>query len=196
VAAGRPAPSRQPVFFRLQFRKQHFPTPAFFAIPPYDSRQSHAAVPEYVRLQTLGAAALIVVAAACGGGDVGPPSFLGDYSLRSVNGDLPFRIYHNDTDGQWIFDVVSGTMVLNADNSFKEILVYHVTPPPTAQEPFQTETPTEGKYSVDGSTVTFTYSPDNRPPYSWRGTILDGTLTYTDPLFTDVDGGVTAVYFK
>jgi hypothetical protein len=149
-----------------------------------------------VRLKTAGAVAVVAIAAACGGGDVGPPSFLGDYSLQSVNGDLPFRIYHNDTDGQWIFDVVSGTLVLNADKTFKEILVYHVTPPPSAQGPFQSETPTEGKYTVNGSTITFIYSPDNRPTYSWRGTISDGALTYTDPLFTDVEGGVTAVYVR
>lgn len=149
-----------------------------------------------MRLKTVGTIALVAAAAACGGGDVGPPSYLGEYSLHSVNGNLPFRIYHNDTDGQWIFDVVSGRLVLNADKTFKEVLVYQVTPPATAEAPFQTDTPTEGKYSVDGSTVTFIYSPDNRPPYVWYGTISDGTLTYTDPLFTDVDGGVTAVYFK
>jgi hypothetical protein len=148
-----------------------------------------------MRLKTIGAIALVAAAASCGG-DVGPASFLGEYELHSVNGLLPFRILHNDTDGQWIFDVVSGTLVLKADKTFEEVLVYQVTPPPTAQAPFQTETPTDGTYTVEGNTITFTYAPDNRPPYSWRGTINDGTLTYTDPLFTDVEGGVTAVYFK
>ena len=95
-----------------------------------------------MKLKSLGVIALIAFAASCGGGDVGPPEFLGEYSLHSVNGNLPFRIYHNDTDGQWIFDVVSGTLVLKADNTFKEVLVYQVTPPPTAQEAFQTDAAT------------------------------------------------------
>ncbi|HEX6627289.1 MAG TPA: hypothetical protein VF105_05000 [Gemmatimonadaceae bacterium] len=73
------------------------------------------------------------VAIACGSDDPISPiaAASGSYTLQTVNGVLPFRIYHTDASGETTFDLVSG-----------------------------------------------------------------GRITYTDPLFSDVSGGITAIYAK
>ncbi len=148
------------------------------------------------------AAACLVLASACKSteGVVNPyVAIAGSYTLLTANGELPLRFLHTDAGtGQLLtVDLVSGTLSLAATGTFHEGLQYHVTPPAPAA-PYDPElATTDGTYTVNGSTITFTYVPSsNGQPYSWGGTVGTGTLTYTDPIFTDLAGGLTAVYTK
>lgn len=153
------------------------------------------AVRRILPLAALGSALLI--SSACGGGSdsVGPIVVTGNYTLQSVNGALPFRIYHGDKTGTWLFDVLSGTLALNADNSFNEVLNFHVTPPPPDVQS-DTAVTTAGTYAIQGTNITFTTAGPIGQNYSWHGTVAAGHITYSDPFFSDVPGGITAVYVK
>jgi hypothetical protein len=139
------------------------------------------------------AVAFVLVAPACGGDSVVDPvdAVAGNYDLTTANGQLPFRFVHNDT----TVDITSGTLALRKGATFQEVLRYHVTPP-SPKAPYDTPAITDGTFSLDGSNITFTYVPTGGQPYSWGGTVGVGTVTYTDPIFTDIPGGLTAVYTK
>ena len=133
---------------------------------------------------------------ACGSSDSTSPMVVpGNYSLQSVNGSLPYRIYHGDKTGTWLFDVTSGTLALKADNTFSEVMAFHVTPPPP-DVPGDTAVTTAGTYAVHGGNITLTSDGPLGTTYSWNGTVAAGSLTYTDPQFSDVPGGIVAVYVK
>lgn len=119
----------------------------------------------------------------------------GSYTLTSANGQLPLRYFHNDLTGQTTIDIISGTLVLSRNGVFQEILQYHVTPPAPAA-PQDRSAQIDGTYRLDGTTITFTYLPVTGAPYSWSGTAGTMTVTYTDPAFPDLAGGLTAVYSK
>ena len=119
----------------------------------------------------------------------------GSYTLTSANGQLPLRYFHTDANGQTTIDITSGTLVLNRNGTFQEILQYHVTPPsPGAPQDRSAEI--DGTYRLEGTTLTFTYLPITGAPYSWSGTAGTMSVTYTDPAFPDIAGGLTAVYSK
>jgi hypothetical protein len=141
--------------------------------------------------------ACVLVASACGGDSVVDPrdAVAGNYTLTTANGQLPFRFFHNDAAGQTTVDITSGTLVVAKAGTFREVLQYHVTPP-SPEAPYDTPAITDGTFSLDGSNITFTYVPTGGQPYSWGGTVDVGTVTYTDPVFTDIPGGLTAVYSK
>ena len=139
---------------------------------------------------------MLSVAFACGSDDPISPivAASGSYTLQSVNGVLPFRIYYNDPSGVATFDIVSGTLLLNESGAFHEVLNYHVIPP-APEAPSDTAVVTDGFFQLDGKTITFTVT-NQFGPYSWGGTVSRNRVTYTDPQFTDVGGGLTAVYVK
>ena len=150
------------------------------------------------------AAACLLSVSACKSteGVVNPyVAIAGSYTLLTANGELPLRFFHTDGTGQLLtVDLVSGTLSLTATGTFHEGLQYHVTPPAPAAPYDAALATTDGTYTVNGSTITFTYIPGNGPnagqPYSWSGTLGTGSVTYTDPIFTDITGGLTAVYTK
>ena len=140
--------------------------------------------------------ALACVLAASSCHDNGPfdplADVVGDYTLTTANGQLPFRYFHTDASGQTTVDIVSGTLRLNRSGSFQEVLQYHVIPPSGApSDPTQTTT---GTFIVEGANITF-IQPSQTGSYSWGGTIGDGTITYFDPAFVDASG-LTAVYSR
>ena len=139
-------------------------------------------------------ASALLSATACGD-SVAPIDVTGNYTLQAVNGSLPYRIHHVDESGETLFDVVSGTLALNANDTFSEVLTFHVIPPPP-DVPGDTSVTTVGTYVVHGGDITFTTGHEPAPTYSWNGTVVAGNVTYVDPLFSDVPGGIIAVYVK
>ena len=142
-------------------------------------------------------AALILMASACKGDSTSPfDSVAGNYVLQSANGELPLRFFHTDsTSGQTTtVDIMSGTLAIATDGTFGEVLQYHVTPPNTAA--YDAPVPTEGTFTLDGTTIAFTYHPAGGLPYVWTGTVDASSITYTDTKFKDITGGLTAVYAK
>jgi hypothetical protein len=143
------------------------------------------------------AVACLVLASGCKSteGVVNPYiAVAGNYTLLTANGQLPLR-FQAGLSGETTVDITSGILMLTATGTFQEVLQYHVTPPPPAIA-YDGPSPTSGTYRLDGSNVTFTYIPGNGGPSSWGGTVADGTLTYTDPNFPNITGGLTAVYTK
>ena len=140
---------------------------------------------------------MLSVAFACGSDDPISPiaAVSGSYTLQTVNGVLPFRIYHSDASGQATFDIVSGSLVLNTSGTFHEVINYHVIPP-SPEAPSDTAVETNGFFELRGGAITFTVLNPFNQPYTWAGTVTSGRVTYTDPLFSDVNGGVTAVYVR
>jgi len=142
-------------------------------------------------------AALILTVSACNNDSVSPlAGIAGTYILQSANGQLPLRFTHTDaTSGQTTtIDIISGTLSIGTNGTFAEVLQYHVTPPSGAA--YDAPVVTNGTFTVDGTTITFTFNPAGGQPYVWTGTIGASEITYTDTAFADVTGGLTAVYTK
>lgn len=156
-------------------------------------------MPTRTRIRSsVAAAACVLLASACGGDSIDAPSVgdaPGNYELQTVNGQLPFQFSHTDASGVTTVDILSGTLVLTTTGTFEEVLNYHVVPP-SPQTAYDAPAITAGTFSVNGGNITFTYHPPNAPVYSWGGTVSTGSLTYIDPNFQDVPGGLTAVYTK
>lgn len=150
-------------------------------------------------LSLVSAAATVLLASACGGDNTGVNpvgSAPGDYVLQTANGQLPFQFSHIDAAGDiTTFDILSGTLVLRTSGTFEEVLQYHVAPP-SPQPAFDQPLVTDGTFRVDGAIITFTLALSGGQSYSWGGTIGTGNVTYTDPSFTDIPGGLVAVYTK
>ena len=147
----------------------------------------------------VGAAVCVLLAAACGGDNSVAPipqvgDAPGDYVLQTLNGQLPLQFTVTDASGETIVDILSGTLVLTASGSFREVLNYHIVPPAPASA-YDAPAITDGTYSVNGANITFTFNPSGSA-YTWSGTVATGSITYTDPGFPDVPGGLTAVYTK
>src|SRR6185437_13106548 len=65
----------------------------------------------------------LLLTSACGGDTAGPlVTARGTYTLQTINGVLPLRLFHNDASGQTTIDIVSGTLTLNANATFREVL--------------------------------------------------------------------------
>jgi hypothetical protein len=140
-------------------------------------------------------AALILMVSACNGDSTSPfASVAGNYVLQSLNGQLPLRFTHTDASGTSTVDIMSGTLAIATDGTFGEVLQYHVTPPAGAA--FDTPVVTQGTFTLEGTTITFTFQPSGGQAYVWTGTVAASEITYTDPAFADVAGGLTAVYTK
>ncbi len=142
-------------------------------------------------------AALILIASACNSDSTSPfANVAGNYVLQSANGQLPLRFTHTDaTSGQTTtIDIMSGTLSIGTNGTFEEVLQYHVTPPSAAA--YDAPVVTSGTFTIDGTTITFTFHPAAGQPYVWTGTIGASEITYTDTAFADVTGGLTAVYTK
>ncbi len=140
-------------------------------------------------------AAIILMASACNGDSTSPfAAIAGTYVLQSANGQLPLRFTHTDASGTSTIDIVSGTLSIGTNRAFEEVLQYHVTSPTGVV----TDPPviTNGTFTVDGSTITFTFHPSGGQAYVWTGTIGTSEITYTDTAFADITGGLTAVYTK
>ena len=136
-------------------------------------------------------------AIACGSDDPISPiaAASGSYTLQTVNGVLPFSIYHSDGSGQTQFDLVSGNLVLDMSGTFREEIHYHVIPP-APQSPGDDTVTTNGFFKLNGRAITFTVLNQFKQPYTWAGAVASDRITYTDPLFSDVNGGITAIYVK
>ena len=90
---------------------------------------------------------------------------------------------------------MSGTLAIKTDNTFSEVMTFHVTPPPP-DVPGDTAVTTAGTYEVHGSAITLTTEGPFAQTYSWNGTVAAGNVTSSDPQFSDVPGGIVAVYVK
>lgn len=134
------------------------------------------------------------VLAACGGGDssgggdvTGPgpgpvvPVNL-SFNLQQVNGQgLPATF--QPTDGKLV--ISSGTMLLRADKTFSESMIYTFTPTGGATQPDTAIT--TGTYAQTGSDLVFTVPPAGADPlYTFAGTVSGNTLSYNDAGFMAV----------
>lgn len=129
-------------------------------------------------------AVLGLAAAACGGGgDDGinePVSIAGTYNLQTIDGQSPPVVVF-DEPGLKV-EIVSGNFVLNANGSFTTTVGWRLT------EGTQVSTESEtfpGTYTVNGSTVNFTYSDGDTD----SATLAGNTLTFSE-------GGSSVVFRK
>jgi hypothetical protein len=148
------------------------------------------------KLSCAAMAAIILIASACGSDSGVNPlaDIAGNYVLQSANGQLPLRFFHTDNSGQTTIDIMSGTLSLGTNRTFEEVLQYHVAPP--IDPAYDAPVITNGTFTVDGTTITFTFHPAGGQAYVWTGTVGVSEITYTDPAFADITGGLTAVYAK
>ena len=140
-------------------------------------------------------AALIVMASACNGGTTSPlASVAGNYVLQAANGQLPLRFFRTNASGQTTIDITAGTLSMGTNRTFEEVLQFHVAPP--SANAYDAPVVTDGTFTVEGSTITFTFQPPGGQAYVWTGTIGTSSITYTDLTYPDITGGLTAVYTK
>ncbi len=130
------------------------------------------------------AVALVAVAAACGGNDgINEPkeqAITGTYTLKTVNGAaLPFVIFQGDG---YKLEVLAASYVLAASGSFTNSASFRATEGGVATTSTETLT---GRYTVSGTTVTFTDSD---------GDVLTGTISGNNLQFTE--DGMTAVFVR
>jgi hypothetical protein len=115
--------------------------------------------------------------------DSGPGATpVGTYSLVSVNGSALPATTQNDATIKT--EVLSGTFVVNADESFSESRQGRITLNGGAPQAI-TATQT-GTWTVSGTQLSFV-SGTTQNPVIFTGTYVAGTLTYTS-------GGATFVY--
>lgn len=140
---------------------------------------------------------MLSAAIACGSDDPISPiaAASGSYTLQTVNGMLPFRIYHSDASGEATFDIVSGSLELNTSGTFHEVINFQVIPP-APEAPGDTAVATDGFFELRGGAILFTVLNHFNQPYTWAGTVASDRVMYTDPRFTDVSGGITAIYVR
>jgi hypothetical protein len=118
-------------------------------------------------------AALVFTLVACGGDKAtGPQTVTGSYTLRSVNGGNPPSTVYQD--GRQKLDVTDGTIVLNADKTWKGTLGARITDLTTGQV---VDMPglqlNGGTYTLNGSTITL---DDPSDELTFTGTATNGTL--------------------
>jgi hypothetical protein len=133
-------------------------------------------------LSGLALAVSLTASFACGGDDDGGTApdnaHVGTFALVSINGqNLPFSL----TDGTATITITSGSVVLNADLSFRDDFAY------TVQQGTSTESLTEtalGTYIRSGTNITF--NATSPAPGSYRMAFGENTLTQAGEGFTFV----------
>lgn len=104
------------------------------------------------------------------------PKAQGTYTLKTVNATALPAVIFQSADGR--IEIISGTTVLRADNSYTETLQARVIYTSGGSE--TTPLVESGTYSVTGSTVTFTVPANaGEPSFSYTGAVSGRTLTYT-----------------
>jgi hypothetical protein len=94
---------------------------------------------------------------------------VGTYQLTAVNGEAPPQVIVQVAQGT--LEVLGGSLVMNADHTFTELLQVRSTPAGGEAETSDAEI--SGTYSVSGRTVTF--ASEAGP---WQGTASDGSMVY------------------
>jgi len=140
--------------------------------------------------------------AACGGGGgdavTAPPPpppdpyvvAAGTYALLSVNGSLglPVSIVYTTPAPGGRLDITSGSMVLRADKTFKE--VFRFTDVPASGASRADSDVTTGTFTLGGGVIAFSTPDPPNPAHTWSGTLdASGTISYNDQ-------GFQAVYKK
>lgn len=124
----------------------------------------------------LTAATAILVMAGCDSNPVASlPDITGTYTLVSVDGEpLPAILYEDD---EIRFELVSGTLILSASDTYSEPVTLRVTDKVSDVSETAVETDT-GSFTVTSATsVTFTSSDPEIGSYT--ATISGNELTYT-----------------
>jgi hypothetical protein len=137
-----------------------------------------------MRSVLLAAMSALVLVTACSSSDSSSPgaSAIGTYNLVSVNGAALPATTQNDATIKT--EILSGTFVVNADESFSEARQGRITLNGGAPSPI-TATQT-GTWTVSGTQLSFV-SGTTQNPVVFTGTYVGGTLTYTS-------AGATFVY--
>jgi hypothetical protein len=137
-----------------------------------------------MRPALLAAISMIALLSGCSSTDSNGPgtSAIGTYALVSVNGSALPATTQNDATIKT--EILSGTFVVNADESFSESRQGRITLNGGTPSPI-TATQT-GTWTVSGTELSFV-SGTTQNPVIFNGTYAAGTLTYTS-------GGATFTY--
>lgn len=138
-------------------------------------------------MRKIAGALLLVLAAACNGGDDGisPGGTLaGNYVLQTANAKSVPTVAIDD--GSGTFEVLRGRVVLRNDNTFVDTLIYRFTEPGSTA-PTTTDV-RAGTYVQSGDNVTLTFPTGGSDRYSitW---INGNTLAYAEE-------GLSLIYRK
>lgn len=134
------------------------------------------------RVSRLALAVSLVASFACGGDDDGSTApdnaHVGTFALASINGQsLPFSL----TDGTATITITSGSVVLNADRSFRDVFAYTVQQGTSSESLIETAL---GTYVRNDSDITFNATSPS--PGSYRMAFSGNTLTQAGEGFTFV----------
>lgn len=131
----------------------------------------------------------LVISSACGASDepIAPPtaeSIVGTYALFNVNGGSLPHLFA--ADGVTRIEYMSGSVVLNADLTVTDALVFRVSRVDGTGTPTTTTSTFTGTYTLSGSTVTATYT----------GVVDPQIFQVTGNQITHSEAGVILAYRK
>ncbi len=116
-----------------------------------------------------------------GGGNPGPNSPVGNYSISTVNGkNLPVALY---ADGNYTYEVTTGTLGLTSDGKYSLISTYRQTMPGDVEIFVDS---TGGTWALAGTTISLTDGAD--------GSTGQITWASNQLMFAIVDGKVTNTF--